>query len=148
MTIIVDAVVLAGGKNSDEMRAATGVENRALVRLGDRTMLEYVVAALRGASCLDRIFVVGDVPEGEGYERVPPAQRWWTIFLPGCHVGKPGSDGKPPGAGGHVGHSVPDGGGGGGFRRPGGGDRGGLLLPDHPHRRLPGDDTRRCGGRR
>ena len=67
-----DAVVLAGGKNSAEMQAATGVENRALVRLGDRTMLEYVIAALREASCIGRIFVVGDVPENTGYERLAP----------------------------------------------------------------------------
>ena len=51
------------------------MENRALVRLGERTMLEYVIAALRGASCIDRIFVVGDVPESNGYFSVPSPGR-------------------------------------------------------------------------
>lgn len=70
--VTVDAVVLAGGKNSAEMQAATGVENRALVRLGEKTMLGYVIQALQGASCLGRIFVVGDVPESEAYQRLAP----------------------------------------------------------------------------
>ena len=50
MTDKVDVVVLAGGKNSPEMEAATGVTNRALVALGDKTMLAYVMDALAGAA--------------------------------------------------------------------------------------------------
>ena len=46
----VDVVVLAGGRNGADMRAATGVENRALMPLGDGTMLDYVTAALRRAA--------------------------------------------------------------------------------------------------
>jgi len=57
-----DAVVLAGGKNSPEMAAATGVENRALTPIGTRTMLEYVVSALAETPSIGRVFVVGDVP--------------------------------------------------------------------------------------
>lgn len=68
----VNAVVLAGGRNSEAMRAATGVENRALVRLGTRTMLEHVVAALSDSETVGEIVVVGDVPPGAGYRVIAP----------------------------------------------------------------------------
>lgn len=66
----VDAVVLAGGKNSPEMAAAAGVENRALTPIGPRTMLEYVVSALNETPSVGRIFVVGDVPRSAAYTAV------------------------------------------------------------------------------
>lgn len=66
----VDVVVLAGGKNSPEMTAATGVENRALTPIGTRTMLDYVVAALAETPAIGRIFVVGDVPASDRYTAV------------------------------------------------------------------------------
>ena len=65
-----DAVVLAGGKNSPEMTAATGAENRALTPIGTRSMLEYVVAALTDTPSVGRIFVVGDVPQSDRYAAV------------------------------------------------------------------------------
>ena len=63
-------VILAGGRNSPEMEAATGVSNRALVELGGQTMLSYIVDALAGARGTDRLFVVGDVPADNRYEQV------------------------------------------------------------------------------
>ncbi len=66
----VDVVVLAGGRNSAEMAAATGVENRALTPLGARTMLDYVTSALGGASSVGEIYVAGDVPAGNAYHTV------------------------------------------------------------------------------
>jgi GTP:adenosylcobinamide-phosphate guanylyltransferase len=69
---MIDAVVLAGGKNSDAMRAATGVENRAMVRLGDETMLDYVLSALRSSDNIEKVIVVGEVPEPEGCCVVSP----------------------------------------------------------------------------
>jgi GTP:adenosylcobinamide-phosphate guanylyltransferase len=71
---MIDAVVLAGGKNSDAMQAATGVENRALVRLGDKTMLDYVLSALHSSDAIDKIIVVGDVPEPESCIVVSPGE--------------------------------------------------------------------------
>ena len=65
-----DVVVLAGGKNTPEMAAATGTENRALTPIGPRTMLDYVVSALDAAPSVGRIFVVGDVPESDLYTAV------------------------------------------------------------------------------
>ena len=66
----INAVVLAGGKNSPEMAAATGVENRALTPLGTRTMLDFVVSALDAAPSVGAIYVVGDVPESPRYTAV------------------------------------------------------------------------------
>lgn len=66
----VNAVVLAGGRNSAEMQEATGVENRALTRIGERTMLDYVMSALQGAPSVGNIYVVGDVPPSGGYHCV------------------------------------------------------------------------------
>jgi GTP:adenosylcobinamide-phosphate guanylyltransferase len=66
----VNAVILAGGKNSAEMEKATGVKNRALTRIAGKTMLEYVAEALHDANSVRRIVVVGDVPESTRYEQV------------------------------------------------------------------------------
>ena len=63
----VDVVVLAGGRNDAAMEAATGVTNRALTPLGGRTMLDYVVSALCASASVGRVFVVGEVPPGDGY---------------------------------------------------------------------------------
>ena len=92
----VDAVVLAGGRNSAEMQAATGVENRALVRLGERTMLEYVIKALIGAPSLGRIFVVGDVPESEDYERLVPGQTMVDNLFAGLRASEAVEAGDRP----------------------------------------------------
>jgi len=63
----INAVVLAGGKNGPEMRAATGVENRALTPLGGTTMLGCVVAALTATASVGRVFVVGPTPPSDDY---------------------------------------------------------------------------------
>jgi GTP:adenosylcobinamide-phosphate guanylyltransferase len=60
---LVSAIVLAGGRNSPEMLEATGVENRALVQLAPgRTMLDFIIDALKVAGGVRSITVVGDVP--------------------------------------------------------------------------------------
>jgi molybdopterin-guanine dinucleotide biosynthesis protein A len=60
------ALILAGGKNKPEMRAACGgIENRSMVPLNGRPMLDYVVGAVRDAlegGSAGRILVAGDVP--------------------------------------------------------------------------------------
>lgn len=62
------ALILAGGKNKPEMQAACGgIENRALVSLHGRPMLDYVVDAVReGFGDGGRILVAGDVPTPPG----------------------------------------------------------------------------------
>lgn len=61
-----DIVVLAGGKTSPDLRALTGVEDRALLPVGDRTMLEIALAALRPHG--DVVLVGGH--EGQAARRV------------------------------------------------------------------------------
>lgn len=65
-----NAVVLAGGRNSAEMQAATGVENRALTPIGERTMLDHVASALHQAPSVGGLYVVGDVPPSDLYHCV------------------------------------------------------------------------------
>lgn len=85
-------VILAGGRNSPEMEAATGVSNRALVELGGRTMLSYVVDALAGARGIDRLFVVGDVPADSRYERVHGGKTLMDNLLAGLHAASPNGE--------------------------------------------------------
>jgi len=61
---------MAGGKAKPEMAAAAGVNSRALIEAGDRTLLQCAVDALRGADSIDRITVVGDMPDSPDYARV------------------------------------------------------------------------------
>lgn len=84
MTIPV--VVLAGGKNSAEMQAATGVENRALTPLGSRTMLDYVTTALHQAHSVGPIYVVGDVPVSDGYYQVPGGETMLDNLMAGLRA--------------------------------------------------------------
>jgi len=87
----INAVILAGGKNNAAMQATTGVKNRALTPLGDRTMLDYVVSSLRRAPVLGEIFVVGEVPSGEGYTQVIGGETLIENLLAGLRAAQGGS---------------------------------------------------------
>ena len=89
----VDVVVLAGGRNSAEMAAATGVENRALTPLGTRTMLDYVTAALRGAASVGEVYVVGDVPGGPGCHVVQGGGTLLDNLMAGVRAAQAGGGG-------------------------------------------------------
>jgi GTP:adenosylcobinamide-phosphate guanylyltransferase len=56
-----DALVLAGGMNNELLWQTSGVREEALIPIGDRAMVEYVVAALRGSRQIGRIALVGPV---------------------------------------------------------------------------------------
>ncbi len=85
----VDAIILAGGKNSLAMQEVTGVTNRALTPLGDKTMLAYVAGALGAAASVGRVFVVGDVPgETSLYARVAPGETLMDNLLAGIHAAR------------------------------------------------------------
>lgn len=88
--MMVDVVVLAGGRNSAEMAAATGVENRALTPLGARTMLDYVTSALREAPSLGEIYVVGDVPAGPNYRNVKGGETLLDNLMAGLRAAAAG----------------------------------------------------------
>lgn len=85
-----DVVVLAGGKNSAEMTAATGVENRALTSLGTRTMLDYVTSALRAAPSVGAIYVVGEVPAGRDYQNVQGGETLLDNLMAGLRAAEAG----------------------------------------------------------
>ncbi len=55
----VNAVVLAGRANDGKLRAVAAGEWEALIDIGGRPMLQYVVDALEGAGSVDRVIVVG-----------------------------------------------------------------------------------------
>ena len=86
----IDVVVLAGGKNSAEMQAATGVENRALTPLGGRTMLEYVTTALRQSPSVGSIYVVGEVPTSGDYQQVTGGETLLDNLLAGLRAAEAG----------------------------------------------------------
>lgn len=56
-----DCVILAGGRivESDPLFQYTGGEPKALFKLGDKTLLEWVIDAMRESSSVDEIAVVG-----------------------------------------------------------------------------------------
>lgn len=68
---VIPAVILAGGTNSAEMEAATGVKNRALVELAPgKTMLSFVIDAVKGSQLVSDLLVVGDVPSSPDYTSI------------------------------------------------------------------------------
>jgi len=80
------AVVLAGGRAKSEIIAATGVENRALIPVHGRTMLEAVVEALRDAPSVGEVIVVGNVPDSADYRRVPDQGGYVENVFAGLHA--------------------------------------------------------------
>lgn len=83
-------IVLAGGTNSPEMHQATGVTNRALVELAPgRTMLDFVLDALRRANGVGAIYVVGDIPPTVGTIAVAPGDSMLSNILRGIDAAKP-----------------------------------------------------------
>ncbi|MCL6478000.1 MAG: nucleotidyltransferase family protein [Peptococcaceae bacterium] len=61
---MVDALVLAGSRNDGPLRQCSSVPYEAMITIGRKTMIEYVIDALRSSRRIGRIVVVGppDVP--------------------------------------------------------------------------------------
>lgn len=55
----VEAVVLAGARNDGKLKGVSECEFEALIKVGDRPMVEYVIDALQGAGSVERMVVVG-----------------------------------------------------------------------------------------
>lgn len=53
-----DALILAGGVLDTKLRQFGNVSSKAFLELGDKSMLEYVVDALRGSGVVSRLFIV------------------------------------------------------------------------------------------
>ncbi len=62
--------ILAGGKAKPEMQALTGQENRALVVVQGKRLLDRVVEALQGTESIGQIAVVGNVPPSSDYQQI------------------------------------------------------------------------------
>lgn len=67
---MIDAIVLAGGKCPDPLRECTGEYDEALIKIGQKPMVNYVVEALTASEHIDHIVIVGPekikemLPEG------------------------------------------------------------------------------------
>jgi molybdopterin-guanine dinucleotide biosynthesis protein A len=77
---VLDAVVTAGGRLSPSEARAFGTDVKALVRVGDRTMLAVVVDALRKTPGTARIVVVG--PQ-RARSSTPGVDQWIDEFPTG-----------------------------------------------------------------
>lgn len=56
-----DAVVLAGGENTGELREVAPYDNEALIMIGQHPMIYYVIKALQQSASVNRIVVSGPV---------------------------------------------------------------------------------------
>lgn len=61
MADVIDAIILAGAPADPGMAPAEGFDSRAMIDLGGKTMLQWVVDALRASPSIGRIVAVGDV---------------------------------------------------------------------------------------
>lgn len=73
-----DAIILAGGDSNQEFLKKFGVNNRSLLVIHNKFMIEYVIEALKEVSSIKRIVVVGPVKElksriGKLVEEVVPS---------------------------------------------------------------------------
>ncbi|UCC67122.1 MAG: NTP transferase domain-containing protein [Armatimonadota bacterium] len=59
---MLNAVILAAGRSGDDFGRTFGTVHKCLVKVAGRSMIHWVLDALRGASSVDRVVVVG--PEG------------------------------------------------------------------------------------
>ncbi len=76
---MVDAIVLAGSPNTGPLKDCSPARYEALIPIGDKTMVEYVVEALKASKRINRILVVGPLDElaeiMPGYVTVVPAGK-------------------------------------------------------------------------
>lgn len=57
----VDVVILAGAPAGEELSPESAGMSRAMIRIGDKTMLQWVVDALKGSGAVGRVVAVGEV---------------------------------------------------------------------------------------
>lgn len=66
---MLDALVLAGSRNDGPLKQCSSAQYEAMIAIGRKTMVEYVIDALRGSNRIDRIAVVGPIEEPEFCQR-------------------------------------------------------------------------------
>ena len=79
----VDAIVLAGAPADPDMQPVGGSSSRAMVEIGPKTMLQWVVDALEDAESVGRIIAVGEVAADGLDEVVPPAGHFLENMVHG-----------------------------------------------------------------
>ena len=62
-----NALILAGTKEKGPLEIAENVDNKALIMLDSRPMIDYIVDALNSSENIDRILVVGPKNELHPY---------------------------------------------------------------------------------
>jgi molybdopterin-guanine dinucleotide biosynthesis protein A len=86
---MVDAVVLAGGEDRGEIAAETGIVHRSLLEVSGVLIIQRVLAALRGATAVDRVVLVAPgavqaaVVDGAVDERVDDGGSFASNVLSG-----------------------------------------------------------------
>lgn len=58
-----DAIILAGSSQAGALKEYSQVENEALIPIGEKLMVQYVINALREVTAINKIVVVGPVQE-------------------------------------------------------------------------------------
>lgn len=57
----INGLILAGGTVDDKLKDRTQVTDEALIPIGQRLMVEYVVQAMKKSNCIEKIALVGPV---------------------------------------------------------------------------------------
>ncbi len=90
---MINCLLLAGSPNTGPLRTVSPVAHEALIPVGERAMVEYVIAALKASDCVGRIIVIGPGEIGRlsgasGVEVVAPAGSLLDNLAAGLgHVG-------------------------------------------------------------
>lgn len=67
-----DAIVLAGAPADEKMRPREGYTSRGMVEVGGKTMLQWIVDAIKASGRVERVTVIGDAA-ADGVDAVLPA---------------------------------------------------------------------------
>lgn len=78
-----DAVILAGAPADANMSPDGNPINRAMIEVGGKTMLQWIVDALKSSQTVGRIIVVGDVSADGVDQFVPPAGGFLENIMAG-----------------------------------------------------------------
>ncbi len=95
---MIDAVVLAGGVDKGDIAAELGVVHRPLLEVGGQSIIERVLAALRGASEIGKVVLVAPPPvqaaasEEAVDARVAASDSYIDNMARGVEATDPGSD--------------------------------------------------------
>ncbi len=63
----IDAIIIAGGQLEDDLQKISKVKDEALIPIGDKIMVDYVISALENTSNIDNIVLVCPVSELSTY---------------------------------------------------------------------------------